>query len=61
MYVSMFVVIYVSMQGCYVAVCNSVKLESQFGISNYGANIAEFRLRLSVRICINVALVCRRF
>ena len=44
MYVSMFAVIYVSMQGCYVAVCNSVKLESQFGISDYDANTAELRL-----------------
>ena len=34
------------MQGCYVAVCNSVKLESQFGIFNYDANIAEFWLHL---------------
>ena len=38
--------IYVSMQGCYVAVCNSVKLESQFGISNYDSNTAELRLHL---------------
>ena len=51
---------YVSMWLWYVGVFNSAELESQFGRPNYDANTAELRLHLEVRICINVALVCRR-